>query len=211
MTTQMTIEGIVISYPTLFKPRKFKRKDGKEEGDPKYSLVCLLPEDFDWKASDDACDLAAEKTFSEVVTDDYKTPFFQPDKAESRVFEGQWALRCYARENDKPTIVEPDLTPLVDASHVFAGVIANVQVNFWAIDVSGRRIMCDISLIQLVDYSSDKIKRLDGRKSVKEVFKPIKGAPKALGSVGSGGRSQRGGSRGDRGQSPRGSGSEFLD
>ena len=71
MSTQVTLNNVVLSFNDLFVAKRARNKRGKETGEPRFSATLLLPEDFDWVPLDDAANEAAQKSFQEDVQDDY--------------------------------------------------------------------------------------------------------------------------------------------
>ena len=101
----------------------------------------------------------------------------QIKKVESGPYAGRFCISANANIDHKPTVVDQDLSPILDSSEIFAGVIANAACAVFGYDVGKPGVGWGINFLQLVRNTGDDIIRLDNSQSVEDVFAKVAGAP----------------------------------
>lgn len=180
MSNEMVLENVIISYPNLF-----EKKQINNSGDPKFSATLILPVDFDWGRANQVIEetiisaKASGRLSATAESGNIKLPWTDatPDG-----FPGQFLVRGY---NDRHVQVgDQNVQPVMDQSLIFAGCIVHAYVGFYGYLNNGGGIGVGLNGIQIVKNTD--VKRLDNIKDIKDVFKPIAGAPAASAPVNTG-------------------------
>lgn len=160
------------SYVNLDKPRA--PKIGAE---PKYSIMLLIPKSD--TATVDAIKAAqkaaAEKTWGNKVPkviaytlrdgDGVRPSDGEPYNAECK---GHWVMNVASKT--RPSVVGPDLQPVIEPGEWGSGDYGRVSINAYAYDNSGNRgVSFGLNHVQFVR----KGERLDGRSSATDDFSMV--------------------------------------
>lgn len=174
----VTVE-CVLAFPDLFEPRAFKGGDG----DPKFQCVVLIPEDVDLRPFYKCIEAAMIERFGKPIKlPRNKNPLKECADKDYEGFHEGWRY-INARSGFMPTVVDrkrdalldPDLfevdpkTAIARAKEkIFAGCWCrfHLQAYAWEHPWGGRGVSFSLSAVQLVK----KGERLDGRRSVEDVF-----------------------------------------
>lgn len=172
-TTTLVTPPARLSFPSLFEATPTIKG-----GDTlRFQASVLLPPDTDL-APFRACMLAAAK--AEWGADmpklsDRGNPLNPCDGKDLSGYDAGWHY-INAKSHYQPAVVDQSLQPILDAAKVYAGCWCHFELTAFAWDNSfGKGISFSLGAIQLVREGD----RLDGRKSVADIFKPveIEGAP----------------------------------
>jgi len=152
--TQVTTNEIRISYEHLL--RSYANKPGAEE---KYSITLLIPKsDIATKQRIDAAIQAAAQEglaskWGGVYPAQLNVPIYDGDgvRPNGEAFgpecKGHWVMTASSRQ--RPEIVDLGLNPIVEATEIYSGIYANVNVNFFAYFNSGKKgVGCGLGPVQ---------------------------------------------------------------
>lgn len=131
-TTKVVTGKVRLSFPNLFEPQQVMG-----EGDPKYSVMLLIPKSDEktMKALRDAEKAAAEQgksskfggkipsNLASIIRDGDEYAEDYPERAD------HWFLTVSATVRYRPGVVDRHLNPILDQSEVYSGVYARVSVN----------------------------------------------------------------------------------
>ena len=136
MSTTITLNNVVISYPNLFTPKQIMG-----QGDPKYSTAILI-------AKNDKANLDKLKAAIEEAKKDDKLkgarkldmPLRDGDeeKPDDKYYAGCYYINAKAPENHPPKIVDRHVDPIMDQDEIYAGCICNIKVSLYAYNFSGH-------------------------------------------------------------------------
>lgn len=169
------IENVRLSFPALFKPKQGTDRDGKPQGEPKYSAVFLLDKETNKK---DIAKLTAAALFAKREKWQDKpvnlTGKSIRDGSEKEATDGYGPKVVFISSANKtrPTVVGRKLEPLVETDgKPYAGCYVNVEVRAWAQDNSyGKRINWSLQKVQFV---RDGEPFGEKQTPVEQVFKPV--------------------------------------
>lgn len=178
-TTNVTTGEVRISYEHLLKP--YAQQPGAEE---KYSATLLLPKsDY---ATKQRIDAAVQAAIQEGVTGKWggvrppqvSTPFHDGDgvRPNGEPFgpecDGCWVMTASSKQ--RPEIVDLGMNPIIDATEIYSGVYARININFFAYFNSGKKgIGCGLGPVQKTRDGEP----LGGRVSASEAFGGYPAAP----------------------------------
>lgn len=174
--TAVTTGRARLSYEHLFKP--YAHQQGQEE---KYSVTILVPKsDVATKSRIDAAIAAAtqqgiNKCWNGTKPPIVAIPVYDGDGVRPTSGEpfGDECKECWvftASSKQPPQVVDTALNPIINASEVYSGCYARVNVNFFPYNSNGKRgIGCGLNAVQKLEDGEP----LGGGISVAEAF----GAP----------------------------------
>ncbi len=152
--TSVTTNEVRISYEHLLKPHA--NQPGAEE---KYSATLLIPKtDVQTKQRIDAAIQAAiqegiagkwggarpANPAIPIYDGDGLRPNGEPFGPECK---GHWVMTASSKR--KPEIVDLNLNPILDATEIYSGMYARVNVNFFAYNTAGKKgIGCGLGPVQ---------------------------------------------------------------
>lgn len=152
--TQLTTGEVRISYEHLLKP--YSNQPGAEA---KYSVTLLIPKsDYATKQRIDAAiQAAAQEGISSkwggVRPAQLAVPFHDGDglrpngDAFSVECKGHWVMTASSRQ--QPEIVDISMSRIIDATQIYSGMYARVNINFFAYINSGKKgIGCGLGPVQ---------------------------------------------------------------
>lgn len=179
--TQVTTNEIRISYEHLLKP--YANQPGAEE---KYSLTLLIPKrDVATKQRIDAAIMAAAEEgmkdkWGGVRPAQLAVPIYDGDgvrpngEAFGEECKGCWVMTASSKQ--RPEIVDLGLNPIIDATQIYSGMYANVNLNFFAYFNSGKKgVGCGLGPVQKTRDGEP----LGGRVSAAEAFSSAAPGPYA--------------------------------
>lgn len=178
-----------VSYPHLFKPNQVKASDKA-----KYSITMLFPKDSDLVGQ--APPVAnANGTFSpgparslKDVIKNAKIVKFGPKEnwpeglvspvtdgddpkfKDKDGYKGHWVIKATTSEEQRPSVVGPDMIPLTNAADIYPGCYARAYIYGYVWEYMGK---------QGVGFILDHVQKLrdgksfGGKKSVDHVFNPV--------------------------------------
>lgn len=175
----ITIKNVTLSYPSLFKPTAF---DGNMD-QAKYSTDIIIKKGSEAESQIQAeYDTVAKKALEEKkLTKSQLTPFIRPigstkgilidcdddpDRYPPEIYRNCYILR--PKSKAKPVVVDRRNAALSeDENAIYGGVIANVNVNFYAYNKIGTGIAVGLNGVQKV---ADGEPLGGGRPSVDQMF-----------------------------------------
>lgn len=178
MSRNALIEGAILSYPHLFK--MWAGKDG--DGDAKYSCKLILPKDFNWDPLMAAVTQAATDKFGATVDmSTLQMPWERGPGVANPVKDGPYAgyhqIGASAYEDNPPRVIDQALQPVIKPELVFAGCEVDAYVYASGYDTKGNKgVRLSLDVVRVV-RNDESVTRLDSRKDVTEIFKPVAGAP----------------------------------
>ena len=174
----MLIKGI-ISFPTLFTP-----KVAKGATDPKYSCTVLLPpNDPQIAALQAEVDAAKLNTFPSGYTGQdecfapYDVKYAGKDYYDPR-FSGWYLFSCSAKQDDRPSVVDTNYTPIIDPGAVYSGMVAYVNANISGY-VKGKGGIGGWLNGVMLTAEEPPMGRLDNKPSVEQMFAGVQGGAAA--------------------------------
>lgn len=155
------------SYASVFQP-----KAAMDGGEPKYSVVLLIPKK-DTKTIEEikkdiqaAINAGKEKWNGKVPTN-VKTPLRdgdeeRPDRPE---FKGMYFIQASSKM--KPQVVDRNLQAIIDPTEFYSGCYGRASINFYAYSVNGNKgIACGLGNIQKLEDGES----FTGRKRAEDEF-----------------------------------------
>lgn len=168
----VTTNEVRISYEHLLRP--FANQPGAEE---KFSATLLIPKsDFATKQRIDAAIQAAAQEgmaskWGGVRPAQLSVPIYDGDgvrpngEAFSPECKGHWIMTASSKR--RPEIVDINLNPIIDATEIYSGMYARVNIDFFAYFNSGKKgIGCGLGPVQKTRDGEP----LGGRVSAAEAF-----------------------------------------
>lgn len=165
--TEVLTAPVRLAFPSLFTPAKPFQEGGK----PKFSVVALLPPDYELDALRDAVTYAAtDKWGSKGVNSRLKVPFRDAlEKVNVEGFEDGWTFFNTATLH-RPQVVDQQLRPIEDESSIFGGCWAKLFLRAYAWEAPGRKgVSFALNAVQLVRADD----RIGGSAPAKDIFSPI--------------------------------------
>lgn len=181
--TAVTTGKARLSYEHLFQPYAHQQNQ-----EPKYSVTILVPKtDIATKSRIDAAIAAATQNGISKCWNGAKPPIVaipvydgdgvRPTSGEPFGDEckGCWVFTASSKQ--PPQVVDLGLNPIINASEVYSGCYARVNVNFFPYNSNGKRgIGCGLNAVQKLEDGEP----LGGGVSVAEAFgAPAPAAPAA--------------------------------
>ncbi|MHC1696012.1 MAG: DUF2815 family protein [Eubacteriales bacterium] len=171
--TQVTTNEVRISYEHLLRP--YVKKQGDE---PKYSATLLIPKSD--VITRQRIDAAIQAAIQEGVTSRWNgvrppsvpLPIHDGDGVRpsdglpfSDECRGHWVISASSKQ--QPDIVDLSLQKILDATQVYSGIYARVNINFFAYFSNGKKgIGCGLGPVQKTRDGEP----LGGRTSAEEAF-----------------------------------------
>lgn len=185
----LRLDGVVISYPTLFTPRRVG-KPGQETGEPRYSANFILPplDSADvatltavataavrarWPTGDPpAHDTAYQAMILAMMPGGYWPGFGERDNCIKRCYPqypDRIVLAANSTKDRKPDVyIDGRLAGADQVSQIFGGCVVNAVVRVFAYTRGGNGITAALNGVQLVDNVN--VTRLDGGVSAASAF-----------------------------------------
>jgi hypothetical protein len=158
---KLILTDVRMAFANLFVAKKVNG-----EGGPSYSAVFIIDpkrKDLVKTIKDAVLATATEKwgaKGADIVAELYKKGkvcFSESEKANGSGdvydgFEGMFNISTRAKESTRPTVIDRDKTPLVQADgRPYSGCFVNANLDIWAQDNSfGKRINCQLRGVQFV-------------------------------------------------------------
>lgn len=152
--TMVTTGEVRISYEHLMKP--YANQQGAE---PKFSATLLIPKsDVATKQRIDAAIQAATQEginskWNGVRPPQVAIPIYDGDgvRPNGEPFrpecKGHWVMTASSRI--RPEVVDLNLNPIIDATEVYSGMYARVNINFFPYNATGKKgIGCGLGPVQ---------------------------------------------------------------
>lgn len=155
------------SYASVFQP-----KAAMDGGEPKYSVVLLIPKK-DTKTIEEikkhiqAAINAGKEKWNGKVPANVKTPLRdgdeeRPDRPE---FKGMYFIQASSKM--KPQVVDRNLQAIIDPTEFYSGCYGRASINFYAYSVNGNKgIACGLGNIQKLEDGES----FTGRKRAEDEF-----------------------------------------
>lgn len=170
MARDIYIGNAILSYPHLFET--WRGSDGT--GDPKFGCKLILPQNFNWDLIMPAINEAIADKFGAQPPANLQMPW---SVVEDGIYQGRYQVATSGYPDNPPRVVDQNLNPVMDKALVFAGCEVNAYVYASGYDTKGNRgVRLGINAVQIV-RNDDGMPRLDSRKEITEIFKPLPGAP----------------------------------
>lgn len=172
-----------VSYPHVFKPQAPKPTDKL-----KYSVTMLFPKDTDLMGlSPDG----QPRTMKEVIRnakiakfgkdksewpEDLESPVIDGDNpkfSDKDGYKGHWVIKATTSEEQRPSVVDNEMTPITEPSDFYPGCYARAYVYAYVWEYMNR---------QGVGFILDHVQKLrdgksfGGKKPVEQVFSPVASA-----------------------------------
>jgi len=138
--SNITLMGVIISYPTLFTAKAFTNSQGVPQGDPKYSADFLISPNHPQRA-------IVEKMASDAETAGF--PGGMPSGCNNAVrsydelyngsdsynpsLSGWLVVKCTAKQDNKPAVVDINKQEVIDPSSAYGGAKVNAAIGISAI------------------------------------------------------------------------------
>lgn len=185
----------VMTFPNLIEPRAFKGRNGKDNGDPKFSVNWRMsPDHPDLDALKKAAARAAQARWPGRPLAELAFPFASgtklADKAKTNgkdreAYRGYVVMSSRSKfrpaiaviENGKPLDLETDEAVLARRSKFFSGAEALASVCFVAYDGVGQNpdgVTCYLQQL-LVTGKGERLEGMAGGRSASETFKGYAG------------------------------------
>lgn len=165
-----------VSYPHVFKPNVIKKGDK-----PKYSIVMLFKKDTDMTVIKELIKQAKIAEFGPKENwpvdkkgkSTLESPVLDGDDEkyeDNEGYAGHWVVKATTNEEQKPTVVGPDLEPILDQTEFYPGCYARAAVFARVWEYMGK---------QGVQFILDHVqktragKAFGGKKPADQVFSPI--------------------------------------
>lgn len=168
-----------VSYPHVFKPQAPKKGDKL-----KFSVTMLFPKDSDLmgqspdgkpRSLKDVIRNAKIAEFGpkEDWPEGLESPVIDGDKpkfADKEGYKGHWVIKATTSEDQRPSVVGPDMTPLTEPSEFYPGCYARAYVYAYVWEYMGK---------QGVGFILDHVQKMrdgksfGGKKPVEQVFSPV--------------------------------------
>lgn len=162
-----------VSYPHVFKPQGMQ---GKKDGAKKYSITMLFPKDADLSAIKLAMKNAKiqkwgadpknwPKGLESPVTDGDS-----PKNEDKEGYAGHWAIKASSSEDQKPTVVDKNVEPIMDQSEFYPGCFARASILAYIWDNEfGKGVGFILDHVQKMREG----KSFGGKPKASEVFTPV--------------------------------------
>jgi len=174
----MLVKGI-ISFPALFTP-----KLAKGATEPKFGVTVLLPPgDPQIAAIQAEVEAAKANSFPSGYTGadecfgPYDTKYAGKDYYDQR-FSGYFVFSCSAKQDDRPSVVDPTYQQIVDPSQVFSGMVAYVNAGISGYTKGKGGIGGWLNGVMTTTEEAP-MGRLDNKPTVEQMFASVTGAPAA--------------------------------
>lgn len=168
-----------VSYPHVFKAQAVKQGDKA-----KFSITMLFPKD---KALDGTSPDGKPRGLKEVIKNaklaefgpkeswpaDLESPVTDgddPKHAKKEGYAGHWVIKASTGEDQKPSVVDEDMNPIVDPSDFYPGCYARAYVYAYVWEYMNK---------QGVGFILDHVQKMKdgksfgGKKPVEQVFGPV--------------------------------------
>lgn len=174
----------IARYCNVFTARARKGKDGKPDGDPKFSILLVFDRKADLSEMEEAVEEAAVAKFGTKARDllaknKLGTPIRDAsdyvdedaDDDENYPFNLPGAKMVRFSTKDQPGVVDQDAEPLMDKFELYDGCKARVSYRVFAYDTNGNKGV-SVALINVQKMGDGK--RLSGNPSAEDDFKEDK-------------------------------------
>lgn len=179
--TEVTTKPVRLSYTKdLFEARA---QEPKKPEDKKFSVMLLMPPDFDLAPIRTAMQEAIKEKFgAKMPSKDKMSPNGNPlrkmeEKQDSETGEfpaGMMAGGHFisAKNKYQPTVVDRQAKRITDPEQIPPGSWGHVHLNAFAWEYQGRwGVSLSLEAVQFVRADE----RLDGRKAATDMFRPLEG------------------------------------
>lgn len=158
------------SYASVFQP-----KAAMDGGEPKFSVVLLIPKKDtktveEIKKEIEAAKMNGKDRWNGKIPTNVKSPLRdgdeeRPDKEE---FKGMYFISATSKQ--KPQVVDRQLQPIIDPTEFYSGCYGRASINFYAYSVNGNKgIACGLGNLQKLDEGES----FTGRKRAEDEFSPF--------------------------------------
>lgn len=180
----MLIQNVIGSFPVLFTP-KAVMQGGKQTGDPRFSLICLIPPNHPQLAELQAAVENVKRTDfpsglnprAEVCLQPYDHKFQGKEYYDSRC-SGYWVLSANAKAESRPYVGTIDATgnpsPVMDPGKAWSGQLMHVHVGFFSYKIGDSGIGCGLNGVILTEQEGP-LGRLDNKPTVDQMFAGLAG------------------------------------
>lgn len=168
-----------VSYPHVFKPQSPKATDKK-----KYSITMLFKKDTELMGSSPdgkprslkriiknakLAEFGAEENWPDGLA----SPIIDGDSPQYRDkpgYKGHWVLKATSSEDQRPGVVDQEMTPITEPAQLYPGCYARAYVYARVWEYMGKKG------VQLILDHVQKLrdgKAFGGKKPVEQVFSPV--------------------------------------
>jgi len=174
--SNITLMGVIISYPTLFTAKAFTNSQGVPQGDPKYSADFLISPNHPQRA-------IVEKMASDAETAGF--PGGMPSGCNNAVrsydelyngsdsynpsLSGWLVVKCTAKQDNKPAVVDINKQEVIDPSSAYGGAKVNAAIGISAYTGGVGGIGGWLNGVQLTGEDGE-LGRFDNKPSVDQMF-----------------------------------------
>ena len=172
----ITISNVRLSYCNLFQP---KAPVNNPTGEPKFSTTILIPKsDARTKALIDA---EIEKAITAGVSSKWNgqrppmpaIPIHDgdgPRPSDGMPFgaecKGMWVMTASCNKDRPPFVVDRQVQPIMDATAVYSGMWANVNITFFPYNAAGKKgIGCGLNGVQKVRDDTPLVSRVTAQEA----------------------------------------------
>lgn len=187
----ITINNVRLSYCNLFQPKPPK---DNPNGEKKFGCVVLVPKtDTAAKAAIDAAiaqatDAGVSKVWGgirppqpNICVHDGDGPRPSDGMPYGEECKSMWVFAASAKADKPPFVVDGQVQKIIDPTQVYSGMWANVNVNFYAYNFSGKKgIGCGLNGVQKLRDDTP----LSGQVTAEEAFSAIPGSAPAAPTAG---------------------------
>lgn len=175
----ITPEGRV-SYPHVFKAQAPGKNDT-----PKFSITLLFPKNTDLMGTSPS---GEPRSLKQVVKNAklaafgpkenwpgvLKSPFVDGDDpkfADKEGYQGHWVIKATTGEDNRPSVVNSDMSPIVDPAVLYPGCYARAYIFARVFDhpTGGQGVHFVLDHVQKMRDG----KSFAGKKPVEQVFQPV--------------------------------------
>ena len=187
----MLLKNVIASFcDAVFTPKKAGAV-GKETGDPRYSMVALIPPDH--PQLNEVWNLCEEQRMAkfpnglpqkaDYCLQEYDVKFANKEYYDSR-FSGWWALTCNSKQTSKPQIgcfdQQGGIEQCIDPAAIWPGQVVHVSVGFFAYDTGTGGVAAGLNGV-LLTGEDGPMGRIDGRQNLGDMFNELAGTGAAKG------------------------------
>lgn len=162
-----------VSYPHVFKPQGMQ---GKKDAAKKYSITMLFPKNADLSGIKNAMKQAKIQKFGADPKNWPKglespvTDGDSPKNADKEGYAGHWAIKASSSEDQKPTVVDQNVEPILNQGDFYPGCFARASILAYIWDNEfGKGVGFILDHVQKMREG----KSFAGKPTAAEVFSPV--------------------------------------
>jgi len=173
-----------VSYPHVFKPQAPKPTDT-----PKFSITMLFRKDQSLEGmSPDGKPRSLKDVIKQAKIAEFGPKENWPDNLESPVvdgddpkfadkdgYKGHWVIKATTSQDQRPSVVGPDMTPITEPSVLYPGCYARAYIYGYVWYYPDRQKPMKIGVGFILDHVQKLRdgKPFGGKRPVEQVFSPV--------------------------------------